>query len=561
MRETLYILLIFLGVFTSCKKDNIEEKVDEVIVEKEPLKGSRIAWDYSSLQKLVPLSGNSINYSSYARMIELADGDFICVYEADGNINIIRSTDKAKTWSQPMRIISFSNNRFMTVPEIIQLANGNIIISYNPRPAEPFSIDRPFAIHTKTSIDNGANWGKENIVYEGGITFETGCWEPNIIQLPTGELQLYFANETDYTSHEQNISMFRSSNNGETWGEREIVSFSSGSRDGMPVALHLKESDEIIMAIEDNFQNNFKPAIIRTNNNWKNATVGRNTPDRAYALNHDQRTVAYQGAPYLRRMPSGNVVLGYQGTDGERNHDISNAQLLVEVGDKTGRNFSNNTKPFDVATGKFGLWNSLSVMDGKVWGLTATNNYSNISEIWTIAGYEIIDGYKIPNTINESDPYPIFVGHKGETNIGVKLSYDETNLHIKGVVTDKAVFSKDGVTFSIDPKNISSEAPAKGIYSLTVTSDGAIISKEGFNQNWEKINFAPQNLNVNITAEGYKIDLTLSWDSIGGKPNTGERIGFSVALAEYNTPSRITYSEQLNMSDWDKPYTWLNIKL
>jgi len=464
MRETLYILLIFLGVFTSCKKDNIEEKVDEVIVEKEPLKGSRIAWDYSSLQKLVPLSGNSINYSSYARMIELADGDFICVYEADGNINIIRSTDKAKTWSQPMRIISFSNNRFMTVPEIIQLANGNIIISYNPRPAEPFSIDRPFAIHTKTSIDNGANWGKENIVYEGGITFETGCWEPNIIQLPTGELQLYFANETDYTSHEQNISMFRSSNNGETWGEREIVSFSSGSRDGMPVALHLKESDEIIMAIEDNFQNNFKPAIIRTNNNWKNATVGRNTPDRAYALNHDQRTVAYQGAPYLRRMPSGNVV-------------------------------------------------------------------------------------------------PIFVGHKGETNIGVKLSYDETNLHIKGVVTDKAVFSKDGVTFSIDPKNISSEAPAKGIYSLTVTSDGAIISKEGFNQNWEKINFAPQNLNVNITAEGYKIDLTLSWDSIGGKPNTGERIGFSVALAEYNTPSRITYSEQLNMSDWDKPYTWLNIKL
>ncbi len=557
----LFNLIVLFAILSACTKDSVEDS--ENVIKKESLPAVRIAWDYSSLQKLVPLSGNTIAYSSYARMIELDNGDFICVYEADGNVDMIRSSDKAESWTQPMRIVTFSNNRFMAVPEVIQLTNGDIIISYNPRPGQPFSEDRPFAIHTKISTDNGATWGVENVIYEGGITFETGCWEPNILELPDGELQLYFANETDFTSsHEQNISMFRSSDNGETWGEREIVSFSPTSRDGMPVTVYLEETGETIMAIEDNYANNFKPAIIRTSDNWKNAPVGRNTTDRVYALNHDQRTPTYQGAPYLRKLPSGNIVLGYQGTDGERDHDISNACLLVEVGDKTGRSFHNNTKPFNVPTGKYGLWNSLSVMDGKVWGLTATNAYSNQSEIWTISGYEIT-GYNIPQgeIVASTNHYPFFVGHKESTNVGVRLGYDDSNLYLKAVVKDEAVFNKDGITFSFDTNNISSEAPSKEIFKILVTADGEIISKEGYNGKWEDANIETKKLNVTKTSDGYEIDMTVAWSSIGGKPATGERIGFSVSLSEYKIESRVSYVEQLIMCEADKPYTWATIRL
>jgi len=559
MKRVFKYLMLVLIIFVSCE-DN--DGNDETIVRVDPVSGGRIAWDYSSLQRLVPLSGNSIAYSSYPRMIELANGDFICAYEADGNIDIIRSTDKGATWTQPVRIATFSNNTIMAVPEIVQLSNGDIIISYNPRPLEPYTQDRHFAIALKISKDNGFSWGSESVIYEAGTTFDVGCWEPNIVELANGELQLFFANEADYTlSHEQNISMFRSSDKGESWGEREIVSFSPTSRDGMPVVLYLEGSDEIIMAIEDNYQYNFKPTIIRTSDNWANAPVGRTVPDRSYALNHDQRTPTYQGAPYIRKMPSGNIVLGYQGTDGERNHDMSNARLRVEVGDKYGMNFSNNTEPFNVPTGKYGLWNSVSVMDGKVWGLTATNAFSDKSEIWTIAGYEIVDNYIIPSgsTPPALGQYPFFVGHKFSTNAGVRMSSDNSNLYLKAIVEDDAVYDSDGVTFYIDVANVSSDAPVSGVYSFTINADGSITSMKGYNGNWEGMDFLPEELSVDETASGYEIELAISWDKLGGIPEADERIGFSVALTDYSNSSN--YTENLTMSDSNKPYTWVTIRL
>ncbi len=554
-------LILLLIVFASCDKGDNGDGNDETIIKKDPVAGGRVAWDYSSLQRLVPLSGNTISYSSYPRMIELANGDFVCAYEADGNIDIIRSTDKGSSWTQPLRIATLNNNVAMAVPEIIQLSNGDIIISYNPRPLTPYSQDRHFAIALKISKDNGYSWGDEKVIYRAGTSPTLGCWEPSILELPNGELQLYFANEADFeTSHEQNISMFRSSDRGETWGEREIVSFSPTSRDGMPVALYLDETDEIILAIEDNYKYNFKPAIIRTSDNWANAPVGR-TSDRSYALSHDQRSPAYQGAPYIRKLPSGNIVLGYQGTDGEIDHDLSNACLHVEVGDKEGRNFANNTKPFNVPTGKYGLWNSLSVMDGKVWGLTATNAYSDKSEVWTIAGYEIVDEYKIPHggTPPISGQCPYFVGHKGKTNVRVWLSYDDSNLHLKAMVNDSEVTDDDGVTFFVDAANVSSEAPATGTYSFTINADGTIISQKGYDGEWEQMEFTPHNLIVDKTAVGYDIEFSMPWGLVGGIPNVDERIGFSIALNEYSSNS--IYKEELTGSNSDEPYTWATVFL
>jgi hypothetical protein len=260
-------------------------------------------------------------------------------------------------------------------------------------------------------------------------------------------------------------------------------------------------------------------------------------------------------------MPSGNVVLGYQGTDGERNHDISNARLRVEVGDKYGMNFSNNTEPFNVPTGKYGLWNSVSVMDGKVWGLTATNAFSDKSEIWTIAGYEIIDNYKIPSgsTPPASGQFPLFVGHKSSTNVGVRMSSDDSNLYLRAVVVDNAVYDTDGVTFYIDAANVSSDVPVTGVFSFTINADGSVTSMKGYDGSWEGMDYLPEELLVDETASGYEIELAISWDELGGIPDTDERIGFSVALTDYSNSSS-NYTEDLTMSDSDKPYTWVTIK-
>ena len=44
--------------------------------------------------------------------------------------------------------------------------------------------------------------------------FKDGCWEPAMLQLPVGEIQLFFSDEGIYTkTDEQNISMLRSFDN------------------------------------------------------------------------------------------------------------------------------------------------------------------------------------------------------------------------------------------------------------------------------------------------------------------------------------------------------------
>lgn len=555
------LIMLFLSL-VSCSKDEtgIDEIVDEVIETAEPLSADRIAWNYSSLQRLAPLSGNFYSYTSYPRMIELTNGDFLCVYEADKNIDMIRSTDKGITWSQPMRIATMYDNKAMAVPEIVQLLNGDVIVSYNPRPAEPYTEGRHFGIATRISNDNGATWGSENIIYEADYTHNNGCWEPNIIQLPNGEVQLYFANEADYTySNEQNISMFRSADNGETWGEREIVCFSATSRDGMPVALYLEETDEIIMAIEDNFQFNFKPAIIKTGNNWQNAPVGRNTSDRYYALSHDVQSQAYQGAPYIRKMPSGNVILSYQGKE---DRDGNNSTMYVQVGDKTGKGFSNKTEPFKTPSDKKALWNSLSVMDNKVWAVSSTTAYSDRQEVWTIEGYEITE-YKLPQkeiTIDghlddTNQNFPFFVGHKRVSNVKFDLAQNETKLFVTALVSDYDVEASDGIIINVDPKNISSTKPVSGTYAFTIKSDGSFIAQEGYNGKWESSKIKADDISVNITEEGYIIEFSMSWEKLQGKPVVGARIGFSACLKDNG------YTDVLANANKNEPYTWGTIKL
>src|SRR5690606_21144755 len=137
----------------------------------------------------------------------------------------------------------------MAAPDLIQLQDGAILCCYNPRPWK-ISGTRNFGIRTRKSYDGGKTWIHGRLVYEAGHKFGDGCWEPSAIQLPNGEIQLYFSNEGIYRkSDEQNISMLTSHDGGLTWSEEpKIVSFRPRSRDGMPAPLLLQDGSEIVVA-------------------------------------------------------------------------------------------------------------------------------------------------------------------------------------------------------------------------------------------------------------------------------------------------------------------------
>lgn len=329
----------------------------------------------------------------YARMVELKNGKLVTVYAAsNGNTEIVFSNDKGNRWSAPVIVAAKSNNIRMDAPTIILLNDNSLMACYNPRPSfRNTDTSTYFAIRIAKSYDSGLTWKDDQLLYEASYQFKDGCWEPSALQLPSGEIQLFFSNEGIYTnSDEQNISLLRSFDNGKTWtANPEIVSFRKGSRDGMPVPVYLPQSKEILFSIEDNGFVNFKPYIIRSTlkNDWHNI-ITANIPYRKYALRDSLEEKVYAGAPYLCKLQNGNTLLSYQSTQFRKGkQDVHNAEMIVVIGDAEGLNFTNATVPFKIPANATALWNSITVLkDQTVVALTSTNAYNGKYEVWIIKG-------------------------------------------------------------------------------------------------------------------------------------------------------------------------------
>ncbi|MFD1818056.1 Carbohydrate family 9 binding domain-like [Pseudarcicella hirudinis] len=580
------IISIFLGSITlvaGCGKSVVinpgkQNNTEETIQSETPVNGIRIAWDYTTLRK-VSSSASGEKYCGYARMIQLHDQSLMCVYEADGNIKVVKSKDLGNSWSQPLTIAARQEGINMAVPDILELKDQSILVCYNPRPylTDP---SRRFAIRTIKSYDGGISWKDERLLYEAGYQFENGCWEPAAVQLPNGEIQLFFANEGIYPySDEQNISMLSSADNGMSWSKSpKIVSFRAGKRDGMPSPLLLKNGKDIVFSIEDNGFTNFKPYLIRSTlqNNWQE-TVSAQSTNRNYALFEKIDDEIYAGAPYLRQLQSGETILSYQGTE-DRTNKMDFSEMKVVIGDENALNFSRKSVPFVIPADKSGLWNSLSVIqDNTVVALTSTNAFSNNSEVWMIKGMAIpeLEAYKsqikVDGMLNE-DPwkglFPVFVGQKSRTQARGNMAFDENYLYLSADVRDENVYvtssadQNDGIVYSIDALNKATDKPAEGIFQFFLTADNKLIVREGSKAEWvEKSGFSGIQTQSLKTGNGYVQELAIPWKILGGKPGPGSRIGFNLSLQENTGKSRAEYIEPVSGNLPDASYTWCSLFL
>jgi hypothetical protein len=571
--------LLALFLFVYCKgSDGSEEQ--EVIASKPPVTGIRIAWDYMTLKKVS--TDDKIRYSGYARMIQLGDKSLMTVYEADGNVVVVKSNDLGASWSAPVTVAPKLEGVNMAVPDILQLKDNSILICYNPRPTVADPAKR-FGIRTIKSYDGGVSWKDDRLLYQAGVDFGNGCWEPSAIQLESGEIQLFFANEGPYTSsNEQNISMLKSPDGGLTWTETpEIASFRAGKRDGMPSPLILQNGKDIVFSIEDDGEGNFKPCIIRTSadNAWK-TTVDAASPNRSYALSERLQESIYAGAPYLRQLKTGPTILSYQGTE-NRTNKLEFAEMKVVIGDEEARNFNRKSTPFIIKSDKSGLWNSISVLDDNtVVALTSTNTFSTSgnTEIWMIKGRVmeelsvannsiVVDGEQ--NETQWNDKFPVFVGQRSATQSEHQFTYDEKNLYIISKVRDKKVIGdaakaeeNDGITVFIDAQDKSLELPGTGVYSFYLSANNNLIVKEGFNKKWVEKKGGEGILHVTKTnSEGYIQEVAIPWSFLGGMPPSSSRIGVNICLTEAISNKALDYRENISSNDEMKPYTWMTLKL
>ncbi len=346
-------------------------------------KTATIEWQPQTL-RLVQEGGH------YGRLHRLRNGDLLCVYASDG-VLVRRSRDDGKTWQKPVEVARWPYGNLANA-ELLTLRDGTVLCFMNQRP-RPLSSDKvgdtphPFAIVVSRSRDNGQSWGASRTLYNADIISANGCWEPTAVQLPSGEVQLFFANENPYcSSDEQEITLLRSFDSARTWSAPQTASFRAGSRDGMPVPLVLRKGRGIVVAIEDNgLSGTFKPVIISTSmtDSWRSGAVDGKSAHRWSALQTPLAPQVYAGAPYLRQMPSGQTILAFQQSD---DGDIDHARVVVGVGDGWARNFAGASFPFPQQSGTRQLWPALFVKNKRTLTVLCETRINGHFGVWSIDG-------------------------------------------------------------------------------------------------------------------------------------------------------------------------------
>jgi len=343
---------------------------------------------------------------AYARVHRLNDGRYMLVYSSGSDGYLRFSTDDCRTWSQPAKVFiatTFKSAAGVNVAnaEFAQLSADNphrpnrIIYAANLRPKNKKTTKTPYSIAIITSDDNGAKWSEINEIYASRTwddNVEKGCYEPFVLELPDGTVQIYFADETPYYKdglHYQNISVMESSDGGDTWTKTpRVVSYNSRCRDGMPVAMLLK--DKIYVAIEENGLGHphFRPKIVYSDvvDNWKMPVLSTS----AYRFNPLMTPIdsdsIYAGAPYLIHTDN-YLALAYLSSDGAAEPGSKNATMEFTVcarnemtsDGKFAGKMRGKFRPFtiDQTTGR-ALWGSLCDLgddtilavtewDGEVW--------------------------------------------------------------------------------------------------------------------------------------------------------------------------------------------------
>ena len=341
----------------------------------------------------------------YPRVHRLNDGRLMMCYSVSANNYIKFSEDNGLTWSEESPVVmrhfieeNEAGKARVTAanPEFTQLSENNphkpgrIIFACNYRPMNMDSQAKdddkyassvfPYTIAIKTSDDNGKTWSAMRHVYKSEKWTKNtlrGCWEPFVLELPDGTVQIYFADETPYWkkgSKWQNISVIESADGGTSWSAPRVVSQNGSHRDGMPVVMLL--DGMIYMAIETSEEGaRLHPIVVRSTieNNWK-TPVKKDSPDRFHPFRKSLKSdVAYSGAPYMIATDN-YIVYSYQiadASDDKRDNDSRHATMEVQVCPKNEikegyfNTMRASTRPIDTdQSTEAALWNSLCDLGG-----------------------------------------------------------------------------------------------------------------------------------------------------------------------------------------------------
>lgn len=381
--KPLKLLILAGGLLGLCRcSSEKQEKIPEI---EQPTAAS-IEWEQGVS---IVSDQNDRDYHGYARVIQLKDKRLLLTYfdagaTTNGGIMARYSDNNGKTWSAPEAIHHNTAQHEFNNPEIMEMSDGTLMVLTNLRP-----VITGGTAHFEIGLIRkpvGGSWSTVSILYRADNQFHNGCWEPKMIELPDGNLEIYFANENNFRENDdQEISKLYSIDKGETWTGPIRYTYSPGARDGMPVAMVLKGvTQKVLTAIEDNSKGGRFTISILENP----AVAGATASVRLHGVVPDEMAdkSIYCGAPYLAQLPNGGLVLtgqtDYKRIKREDPLHISVPFVAICEPNSYGKFRLLDANPFNIASQHEGLWNSVAVVNtDTILLLTSTQGVDGLFKI------------------------------------------------------------------------------------------------------------------------------------------------------------------------------------
>ena len=199
--------LCFAGAFLcSCKpqkaapEDIVIHSINSLNAGEPVINDHAADWDKSLLEpnyrQYTEVTGDTlrIREANYPRIKKIADDRYILFYQdarVARNIYYSVSSD-LKEWglglnlfaSRSITVNGESDTLCYSTCDATVLQNGDIMAIASFRSSRNFRRTNEFnGLAMKISSDGGRTWGEEQIIYKGSN------WEPQILQLPDGEIQ------------------------------------------------------------------------------------------------------------------------------------------------------------------------------------------------------------------------------------------------------------------------------------------------------------------------------------------------------------------------------------
>lgn len=269
-----------------------------------------VEWDNTNLICLTP----ETLQVEYPRMCRVDENKILLTYHGGSgdhwkNSYLRKSYDNGRTWTDPVMIYDASTNFYgsgfyrICNPEMTKLQNGWIILTTVAN-ANP-ETNANCKVLACISKDGGETWSDPIIVGR------ERTWEPMVVQMPNGELELLVSSEGDWWGKggytEQRIVSARSTDNGETWTSYESASYKPGARDGMPVAVVMQGNKGVVF-VEESVNGGVPPTIQYRTLDGKYDSGNWNGTDSNKRWRVDKLNGG-SGAPYMIQLPTGEFLI------------------------------------------------------------------------------------------------------------------------------------------------------------------------------------------------------------------------------------------------------------